>query len=177
MGKKIIITKLLKEEINKIVNCSSCGWSWNTVDSDEHDKYVCHKCGHDNTNNYSTKPNVAAGVLIKCLSTDNIFLLLRNDKRPTWSCVAGHIEKNEDILEGLKREIKEEISINPDIIDFKKINVVKNDDGVTFHYYEGFTEDEFKAKLDDENLKCGWFSKKRIPLPLYRDMKEKIIKI
>ena len=55
--------------------------------------------------------------------------------------------------------------------------MVKNDDGVTFHYYEGFTEDEFKAKLDDENLKCGWFSKKRIPLPLYRDMKEKIIKI
>jgi len=171
------IKRLLKEEINKIVTCSNCGWSWNTVDSDEHDKYVCHKCNYDNSNNYLIKPKVAVGVLIKCVTTDNIFLLLRNDKRPTWSCLAGHIENNEDILDGLKREVKEEISINPDIIEFKKINTVKNDDGITFHYYEGFTNEEFDAKLDDENLKCGWYPKSKIPTPLYQGMKEKIINI
>ena len=27
--------------------CVNCGWSWNT--NDESDKYICHKCGFDNT--------------------------------------------------------------------------------------------------------------------------------
>ncbi len=31
------------------VVCQRCGWSWNTKDSDPSDKYVCHKCGHDNS--------------------------------------------------------------------------------------------------------------------------------
>jgi hypothetical protein len=32
--------------------CENCGWSWNTADSDESDKYVCHKCGFDNSPYY-----------------------------------------------------------------------------------------------------------------------------
>ena len=32
----------------KDVVCSSCGWAWNKHDSEEHDVYVCHKCGTDN---------------------------------------------------------------------------------------------------------------------------------
>jgi|LauGreDrversion4_2_1035121.scaffolds.fasta_scaffold1065814_1 DNA-directed RNA polymerase subunit RPC12/RpoP len=32
------------------ITCEECGWSWNTNDSEEHDKYVCHNCGFDNLN-------------------------------------------------------------------------------------------------------------------------------
>lgn len=42
------------------INCVNCNWSWNTVDSDESDKYVCHQCGFDNTLFYDNdiiKPN------------------------------------------------------------------------------------------------------------------------
>jgi hypothetical protein len=35
------------------VDCQNCGWHWNTTDSEEYDKYVCHKCGFDNTLFYS----------------------------------------------------------------------------------------------------------------------------
>jgi len=35
--------------LNQDVVCVNCGWTWNTADSDESDKYVCHKCGFDNT--------------------------------------------------------------------------------------------------------------------------------
>jgi len=35
------------------VDCQNCGWHWNTKDSEEYDKYVCHKCGFDNTLFYS----------------------------------------------------------------------------------------------------------------------------
>ena len=35
-------------ESGEDVNCN-CGWSWNTNDSDEDDKYICHRCGRDNS--------------------------------------------------------------------------------------------------------------------------------
>ena len=38
--------------LNKDIVCKNCGWSWNTADSDESDKYVCHKCGFDNSPYY-----------------------------------------------------------------------------------------------------------------------------
>jgi hypothetical protein len=34
------------------IECEKCGWSWDEKDTEPHDKYVCHKCGNDNTNNY-----------------------------------------------------------------------------------------------------------------------------
>lgn len=44
-----LIRKILNEEIkNNRVVCDSCGWSWKLTDGGK-DKYVCHKCGHDNT--------------------------------------------------------------------------------------------------------------------------------
>jgi hypothetical protein len=36
-------------EPNENITCVNCSWQWNTVDSDESDKYVCHKCGFDNS--------------------------------------------------------------------------------------------------------------------------------
>lgn len=45
--KKLIV--LLKEEIeNGKVNCDGCGWSWKLSDGGN-DKYICHKCGTDNS--------------------------------------------------------------------------------------------------------------------------------
>ena len=41
-------------EINQDIVCVNCGWEWNTNDSDENDKYICHKCGFDNTLYYSS---------------------------------------------------------------------------------------------------------------------------
>jgi len=36
------------------IKCRKCGWEWNTSESDESDKYVCHKCGFDNTTYYDS---------------------------------------------------------------------------------------------------------------------------
>ena len=38
----------------KQIECEKCDWEWNVKDSKEHDKYVCHKCGHDNSNVYKS---------------------------------------------------------------------------------------------------------------------------
>jgi hypothetical protein len=38
----------------KQIECEKCGWEWNTKDSKEFDKYVCHKCDHDNSSIYKS---------------------------------------------------------------------------------------------------------------------------
>jgi hypothetical protein len=42
--------------IGQEITCVNCGWHWNTKDSDESDKYVCHKCGFDNRTFYDPEP-------------------------------------------------------------------------------------------------------------------------
>lgn len=42
------VFKLLEKIENNIITCDSCGWSWNIEDGGD-DPLLCHKCGHDNT--------------------------------------------------------------------------------------------------------------------------------
>ena len=174
---KELIKQLFREAVDKIIKCKKCGWTWKKSESGP-DMYFCHKCGHDNTpDNIKEEKKMikAAGVLIKSEDTDNVLLLLRNDKTPKWSLVSGGLESDEDPMECLKREIQEELSIDPSVIKMKKIGVENIEEkNMTFHYYEGLTSNEFKPKLDKENLDWGWFSKDKLPSPLYDGMASKL---
>jgi len=46
-----------QEETDIDVECGKCGWQWNTADSDESDKYICHECNYDNSYRYANKAN------------------------------------------------------------------------------------------------------------------------
>jgi Zn finger protein HypA/HybF involved in hydrogenase expression len=35
--------------MDKKIVCTKCGWNWKESETEEHDKYVCHKCGNDMT--------------------------------------------------------------------------------------------------------------------------------
>jgi len=127
----------------------------------------------------ATNKTVSAGVMIKCTKTDNIFLALRSkggDNGETWNLIAGGIEdSDESVLDGLKREIKEELQIDPELIDYKFIRkeFIK-EKNMDFHYYEGFTKSEFIPTLDEENLDFGWYGKDELPSPLYPNISKKI---
>ena len=43
-------------DMGQEITCVNCGWHWNTNQSDEYDKYVCHKCGFDNRTFYDSDP-------------------------------------------------------------------------------------------------------------------------
>lgn len=49
---KDFIKKLIREAIDKLIKCKSCGWSWKESESSPEDLYVCHKCGFDNESYY-----------------------------------------------------------------------------------------------------------------------------
>jgi hypothetical protein len=40
-------------QVGQEITCQNCGWHWNTNQSKEYDKYVCHNCGTDNSKYYS----------------------------------------------------------------------------------------------------------------------------
>jgi 8-oxo-dGTP pyrophosphatase MutT (NUDIX family) len=126
-----------------------------------------------------TKPDkFAVGVLIKCTETGRVFLLLRNDKVPVWSVMSGGLDKGETQMECLKREMREELKVDPELVTYKYIHKEYNEaDNLEFYYYEGLTKKEFIPKLDHENLKGEWFAKDEIPSPLFKGMKEKIAQI
>tara|TARA_R110000851_G_scaffold145440_12_gene284927 strand:+ start:749 stop:1186 length:438 start_codon:yes stop_codon:yes gene_type:complete len=125
--------------------------------------------------------NVAGGVLIKCLNTDKVLLLLRSDigdEPNTWSLVSGNIESTERILDGIEREVKEEINIDPNYITYKfkhkEVSLLKNLD---FYYYEGYVEREFKPTLNNEHLDYIWCNLNTLPQPLFPGTLNKITKI
>lgn len=119
---------------------------------------------------------IAAGVLIKCLPTKTVLLLLRSNlcKNPqTWSLISGEIENNEDIFDGLKREVSEEIGIDPNYIIYRYKDE-ENQKNLDFHYYEGYVGKEFIPRINEEHLDYIWCDLDSLPTPLYPGVLEKI---
>jgi len=50
-GKKRKSEKYMEEggELDKKITCVNCGWHWKESQTEQADKYICHKCGFDNT--------------------------------------------------------------------------------------------------------------------------------
>lgn len=42
------LSRILETISNEEVTCDNCGWSWELSDGGD-DPYICHKCGHDNS--------------------------------------------------------------------------------------------------------------------------------
>lgn len=117
-----------------------------------------------------------AGVLVKALDTNRVLLIFRSDKcsEPyNWALVSGGINSNEDTLEGLKREVFEELGTNPDILKYEFIDTEFEGDK-EFFYYQGFTEHEFSPILNEEHDDFGWFEEDNLPSPLYSKVGDKI---
>jgi hypothetical protein len=44
----------VNENEDETVECENCGWEWKLEDGGE-DVYICHKCNHDNTDEYDVE--------------------------------------------------------------------------------------------------------------------------
>lgn len=117
------------------------------------------------------------GILIKCSTTNNFFLLKRafEPYKGIWSLLSGGIDENEDSLTAIKREIWEEISINAEIISIQhKTKEINPSTGTEFEYYIGIVESEFIPTLNIENSEYIWASIDNLPLPLYPNLTQKL---
>jgi tRNA(Ile2) C34 agmatinyltransferase TiaS len=42
------LTRIIEKVTKEKVICDECGWSWKLSEGGK-DPYICHKCGHDNS--------------------------------------------------------------------------------------------------------------------------------
>jgi ADP-ribose pyrophosphatase YjhB (NUDIX family) len=82
----------------------------------------------------------SVGIIIIARNTNNILLLHRVKQPIVWSSLSGKMEKGENPIQTIKREIKEEIGIDPTLID--NIEVLGKN-GI--HYVVvGYVDEQFK---------------------------------
>lgn len=113
----------------------------------------------------------AVGIVIVARDTNKMLLLHRATNPIVWSVLSGKMEDHEEDPEvTLKREIQEEIRINPEMITGIK-QLGSNKFGKTlFHIFVGFVDTEFEIPniKKDENDDYGWFTENDLPSPIHK---------
>jgi 8-oxo-dGTP pyrophosphatase MutT (NUDIX family) len=113
---------------------------------------------------------IAAGVLFYATKTGRFLFLLRNNSRSknTWGLPGGKIKDEETVIDGLHRELNEEIGSYPTII--KKIpleSFTSMDSAFTYHSYIFVIENEFIPILNSEHDGWCWTILDKTPKPLH----------
>lgn len=120
----------------------------------------------------------SAGALFKSISTNRYLFLLRSSQTSypsRWGLVGGKVHHNEYIVEGLKREVEEEIGFFPNVEKIIPFNCFTSiDKKFQYHSFLLLTNDEFIPKLNHENDGYCWVDIDYPPKPLHPRLKEVI---
>ena len=102
---------------------------------------------------------------------DKVFLPKRAETKKflpgVFELPGGHIEYGEDIVEGLKREVREELGMDIKVGDpfsvFTYTNEIKGSHSIEVDYFASFVNslDEIKINPEDHS-EFGWFSEEEI---------------
>lgn len=117
----------------------------------------------------------ASGAVFFCKKTKRVCLLLRSglvSNPGVWGFAGGKIESGETILNGLSREIREEIGFIPKYDAIYPIDVFRSTDR-EFLYYSVLVvvDKEFIPRINHESGGWGWFDLNSLPKPLHPGVK------
>lgn len=144
--------------------CPKCAGKLESRKLDHTSHPVCTSC--DFVFYQNSKPTASAVIV----NDQNEVLLIKRAINPhlgKWDIPGGFLENGEDPIEGLKREIKEELSV--DIKPIELLTIVVDEYGYVkgdFYTLNLFYRSKIKSgevRLDSENSDYGWFSKENIP--------------
>jgi 8-oxo-dGTP pyrophosphatase MutT (NUDIX family) len=98
-------------------------------------------------------------VSVKSILIDDQRVLLIKNERDEWDLPGGKIEKNDNVIETLIREVKEELNITIDnyTILLAKKYLFRKQEIIVITYYSKITKDD-PIKLSFENIEYQFFS-------------------
>jgi 8-oxo-dGTP pyrophosphatase MutT (NUDIX family) len=114
--------------------------------------------------------NLSIGTIFFSTSTQRYLFLLRNKDShgDTWAFVGGKVESGESPIEGLTREIEEEVGFLPNITKNIPIEKFTNKNKqFEYHTFISVVEEEFIPKLNKEHKGYAWVSIEGWPKPLH----------
>lgn len=114
--------------------------------------------------------SASTGALIYCAKTRRYLFLLRNGSKHNgqWGLVGGKVEPGETVVQGLQREIQEEL--NGVIKDAKIIPIeqyTSDNDKFVFHTFLISVDEEFVPELNHEHRGYCWVHLEDHPKPLH----------
>lgn len=118
----------------------------------------------------ATNTVISCGALIYCTSTNRYLFLLRREGRypNTWGIVGGKVDNKETVIQGLRREIQEELG--GEINEAKYISIDKfTSSNNSFSYYTFLikVEEEFVPILNKEHKGYCWVHLEDLPKPIH----------
>ena len=121
------------------------------------------------------KIKFAVGALIKSRRTNRCLFLMRNEHsyNGQFGLVGGKVKKEETVIEGLCREITEEIGFMPEIEKMARFTEFLSDDK-EFGYFSAVivVKDEFIPLLNSESSGYAWVNLHNLPKPMHPRVKD-----
>ena len=114
--------------------------------------------------------NESVGALIYARSTNRYLFLLRTKSRHagSWGIAGGKLETGETVINGLVREIREEIGVDYSNKKFIPIETFTADKKKFIYYtFVVSAEEEFVPTLNDEHRGYCWVEINDHPRPLH----------
>lgn len=112
----------------------------------------------------------ATGALFLSRKTKRYLFLLRDDDSHTntWGLVGGRVENEEQIIDCLKREIKEEVGPVDNIIKVIPLDLyTSQDEKFEYHTFVCIVDQEFIPDLNYEHKGYCWTTLDGIPKPIH----------
>lgn len=119
---------------------------------------------------------ISAGALFKSEKTNRYLFILRSSKTSypsRWSLVGGKVHHDELVLDGLTREITEELGFIPEITKWCPFNCFTSiDKKFQYHSCLLLTPNEFIPHLNNESDGYAWVNIDNPPKPLHPRLRE-----
>lgn len=117
---------------------------------------------------------VSCGALFLAKTTNRFLFLQRQGAKysNTWGLVGGKVESGETVINGLNREILEEIGFLPEITKYIPLETyTSSDTSFKYHTFICTVSEEFLPKLNKEHCGYCWTSSNNYPYPLHPGLK------